>query len=296
MKSKIIRATAASNQIRIFVANTTEMVDKAQNLHKATPVAIAALGRTLTATSIMGLMSKSEKEKLTITINGGGPIGQIVTVGNSEGNVKGYVSNPQVESTSLYPGKLDVGSAVGKNGTITVTKDLGLKEPYVGSNPLVTGEIAEDFAGYFAFSEQQPSGIALGVLVDVDYTIKAAGGYIVQVLPNIDEETVAKLEDRLASLEPITSIIENKSTPEEILDYIFKDLEPTILASYDVDFICDCNEERLEKALISIGEKDLTEIIEQDKQAELMCHFCNKKYNFDEEHLKKLLQEATKKK
>ncbi len=293
MSSKIIRATAASNKLRVFVANTTEMVNKAQDLHQASPVAIAALGRTLTATSIMGLMSKSEKEKLTVTINGGGPLGQIVVVGNYTGNVKGYVTNPNTESTNLYPGKLDVGKAVGKNGNITVIKDLGLKDPYVGSYPISTGEIAEDFAAYFAFSEQQPSGVALGVLVDTDYTIKAAGGYIIQVLPNIDEETLTKLEKKLASLEPITSIIEKKNTPEEILEYILGDLEPTILESYDVDFICDCNEERLEKVLISIGEKELREIIEEDKQAELVCHFCNKKYHFDEEQLRKLLSEIT---
>lgn len=295
MKSRIIRATAASNKIRIFVANTTAMVDKVQELHQATPVAIAALGRTLTATSIMGLMLKSEKEKITVTINGGGPLGPIVVVGNSKGNVKGYVSHPNTESTHLYPGKLDVGSAVGKDGSITVIRDLGLREPYVGSYPIVTGEIAEDFAAYFTFSEQQPSGVALGVLVDIDYTIKAAGGYIVQILPGIDEETVAKLEDKLASLEPITSIVEKKSTPEEILDYILGDMEPTILESYEVDFICDCNEERLEQVLMSIGEKELTEIIEEDKKAELVCHFCNKKYNFNEEDLRKLLNEITNK-
>jgi molecular chaperone Hsp33 len=269
------------------------MIDKVQKLHETSPVAIAALGRTLTATSIMGLMLKSEKEKITITINGGGPLGPIVVVGNSKGNVKGYVSHPDTESTNLYPGKLDVGSAVGKDGSITVVKDLGLKEPYVSSYQLVSGEIAEDFAAYFTFSEQQPSGVALGVLVDVDYTIKAAGGYIVQVLPDIDEDTLTKLEDKLASLEPITSIIQNKTTPEEILDYILGDLEPTILESYDVDFICDCNEERLEQVLMSIGEDDLREITEEDKKAELVCHFCNKKYNFNEEHLRRILNEIT---
>jgi len=295
VKSTVVRATASSNKIRIFVANTTSMINKVQNLHGTSPVAIAALGRTLTATSIMGLMLKSEKEKITVTINGGGPLGPIVVVGNSKGNVKGYVSYPNAESTNLYPGKLDVGSAVGKDGSITVIRDLGLKEPYVGSYPLVSGEIAEDFASYFTFSEQQPSGVALGVLVDVDHTIKAAGGYIVQVLPDIDEETLTKLEDKLASLEPITSIIQNNATPEEMLNYILEGLEPTILESYDVDFICDCNEERLEKVLISIGEKDLREITEEDKKAELVCHFCNKKYNFNEEHLIRLIDEITEK-
>ncbi|QUH20242.1 Hsp33 family molecular chaperone HslO [Alkaliphilus sp. B6464] len=295
MKSTIIRATAASNKIRVFVANTTAMIDKVHRLHETSPVAIAALGRTLTATSIMGLMLKSEKEKITVNINGGGPLGPIVVVGNSKGNVKGYVSHPNTESTNLYPGKLDVGSAVGKDGSITVIKDLGLRDPYVGSYPLVTGEIAEDFAAYFTFSEQQPSGVALGVLIDVDYTIKAAGGYIVQVLPGIDDETLTKLEDKLASLEPITSIIEKKSTPEEMLDYILGEMEPTILESYEVDFICDCNEERLEQVLISIGEKDLREITEEDKKAELVCHFCNKKYQFNEEQLRKLLDEVIQK-
>lgn len=295
MKSRVIRATAASNKIRVFVANTTAMIDKVHKLHETSPVAIAALGRTLTATSIMGLMLKSEKEKITVTINGGGPLGPIVVVGNSKGNVKGYVSHPNTESTNLYPGKLDVGSAVGRDGSITVIKDLGLREPYVGSYPLVTGEIAEDFAAYFTFSEQQPSGVALGVLIDVDYTIKAAGGYIVQVLPGIDDETLTKLEDKLASLEPVTSIIEKKSTPEEMLDYILGEMEPTILESYEVDFVCDCNEERLEQVLISIGEKDLREITEEDKKAELVCHFCNKKYQFNEEQLRKLLDEVIQK-
>ncbi len=295
MKSTIIRATAASNKMRIFVANTTAMVDKVQKLHEASPVAIAALGRTLTATSIMGLMLKSEKEKITVTINGGGPLGSIVVVGNSKGNVKGYVSHPNTESTNLYPGKLDVGSAVGRDGNITVIRDLGLKEPYVGSYPLSTGEIAEDFAAYFAFSEQQPSGVALGVLVDVDYTIKASGGYIVQILPDIDEETLTQLEERLGSLEPITSIIDKIQSPEEILNYILGEFEPTVLETYEVDFICDCNEERLEQVLMSIGEKDLREIVEEDKQAELVCHFCNKKYHFDEESLTRLLDEITNK-
>ncbi|ABW19540.1 Hsp33 family molecular chaperone HslO [Alkaliphilus oremlandii] len=291
MKNTVIRGTAASNQIRVFVANTTEMVAKAQELQMATPVAIAALGRTLTATSMMGLMSKSEKEKITVNINGGGPLGPIVVVGNSKGIVKGYVSHPHVEGSNLYPGKLDVGSAVGTDGTITVVKDLGLKEPYIGTYPLSTGEIAEDFAAYFAFSEQQPSGIALGVLVDVDYTIKAAGGYIIQVLPNIEEETLTKLESKLSTLEPITSIIDRIQDPEEILNHILGEFEPVILETYDVDFVCDCSEERLEQVLISIGEKELTEIIEEDKQAELVCHFCNKKYHFDEEHLNKLRSE-----
>ncbi len=239
MKSKVLRATAASGTIRIFIANTTAMVDKAQSFHNGSAVAIAALGRALTATSIMGLMSKSEKEKTTLTIDGKGPLGQIVAVGDASGNVKGYVSYPDVEGTNLYDGKLDVGSAVGIGGNLTVIKDLGLKEPYIGASPLVTGEIAEDLAAYFTFSEQQPSGVALGVLVDTDYTIKAAGGYIIQVMPDIEEETLTRLEDKLKTIDPITSIIEKGLTLEEILDHILGDMDPKILEYYDVDFIRD---------------------------------------------------------
>lgn len=292
MKSQVMRVSAASNTIRAFIANTSSMVNKAQGYHRASPVAIAALGRSLTATSIMGLMSKSEKEKITITIDGKGPLGQIVTVGDAQGNVKGYLSHPNVESTNLYPGKLDVGRAVGTNGSLTVIRDLGLREPYIGSSPLVTGEIAEDLAAYFTLSEQQASAVALGVLVDTDYSIRAAGGYIIQVMPGIEEEVLAQLEDKLKGLEAISSIIERTPELEEILNHILGDFQPKILQYYDVDFICDCNEERLERALISIGEKDLREIIEEDKGAELVCHFCNKKYYFDEAHLRRLLEEA----
>jgi len=290
MKSKILRATAANNYIRIFVADTTAMVEKARSMHQASPVAIAALGRTLTATSIMGVMLKGDKHKITVKINGGGPLGPIVVVGNAQGNVKGYVANTQVEGTFLYENKLNVGEAVGKNGEIVVIKDIGLKEPYSGTYPLVSGEIAEDFASYFLYSEQQPSAVGLGVLVDVDYTIKAAGGYIIQVLPDIDENLLFILENRIQELESISTLLSREMGAEAILDYIIGDMEYKLLETYEVDFDCDCHEERLENALISIGREALTEIIEEDGGAEMVCHFCNKKYYFDKERLLGLLE------
>lgn len=291
MKNMVIRATAADNTIRGFIANTTNMVEKARKTHEASPVAIAALGRTMTATSMMGLMLKSEKHKLTVKINGGGALGSVVVVGNHHGNVKGYVANPQVISDYIKPGKLDVGRAMGAKGELTVIKDLGLKDPYVGTSPIVSGEIAEDFANYFLNSEQQPSAVALGVLIERDYSIKAAGGFIIQVLPNIEESTLAKLEKKLASLEPITTLMERGMKEEEILNYVLGDMDPKILDRYDVDFVCDCSKIRFERALISIGKVDLQEMMEEDGGAELVCHFCNEKHYFNKEELKKLIDE-----
>ncbi|WP_026477063.1 Hsp33 family molecular chaperone HslO [Alkaliphilus transvaalensis] len=290
MQNKILRVTAADNSIRGFFANTTAMVEKAKELHYTSPVAIAALGRTLTATSMMGLMLKEENHKITVTINGGGPLGSVVVTGNATGNVKGYVNNPQVETTNIREGKLNVGAAVGTKGVITVSKDIGLKEPYVGSYPLSTGEIAEDFASYFTYSEQQPTAVALGILIDTDYTIKASGGYIIQVMPDISEEILTKLETKLQTIEPITTLMERGMTLEEILQHVLGDLGVKILEEYEVDFVCDCHEERLEKALISIGREELKSIIEEDGGAELVCHFCNKKYYFDKDHLARLLE------
>ncbi|AOY76367.1 Hsp33 family molecular chaperone HslO [Clostridium formicaceticum] len=291
MKNCVIRATAANNNIRAFIANTTNMVEKARKIHEASSVAIAALGRTMTATSMMGLMLKSENHQLTVKINGGGELGSIVVVGGSQGNVKGYVANPQIQSSYIKPGKLDVGKAVGVKGDITVIKDLGLKDPYIGTSALVSGEIAEDFASYFLHSEQQPSAVALGVLVERDYTVKAAGGFIIQVLPNIEEEVLEKLEEKLLSLEPITVLMDRGMKEEDILQHVLGGLSPEIVEKYEVDFICDCNKSRFERALISIGKKELTEIIEEDEGAELVCHFCNEKHYFNKEELEKLLEE-----
>lgn len=291
MKNIILRATASNDEIRIFVANTTGMVDEARKIHSTTPVAIAALGRTMTATSIMGLMLKDEGQKVTVKINGNGELGPIVVVSDHKGMVKGYVSNPHVIGSNVKPGKLNVGEAVGKDGNITVVKDLGLKEPYSGTYKLVTGEIAEDFASYFYFSEQQPSAVALGVLVDTDYSVKAAGGFILQVLPNASEETITKLENKISNLESITSLMERGLNEEDILNYVLGDFDVKILEKYEVGLNCDCSVERFERALISIGRKDIEEIIREDKGAELHCHFCNHKYFFDEDHLLGLIND-----
>lgn len=291
MTSRVIRGMATNNSIRVFIANTTTMVEKARRLHGTTAVASAALGRTMTATSMMGLMLKSEKSKITVRINGGGDIGSIVVVGNCHGNVKAYVANPLAENKYRQADKLDVGQAVGKDGYITIIKDLGLKEPYVGTSPLVSGEIAEDFASYFLHSEQEPSAVSLGVLVDRDHSIKAAGGFIIQVLPEADDQVLKQLEKRLINLEPITVLMDRGMEEEDILKYILGDMGAEVLEKYEVDFVCDCNKARLEQALISIGKKDLTEIIEEDGGAEIICHFCNQKYYFSRVDLEKLLNE-----
>lgn len=291
MENYIVRAVAAEKNIRVFVAVTTNLVEKARQIHDTTPVATAALGRTLTVTGMMGIMLKGERDKLSVQFKGDGPIKQILAVSDVEGNVKGYVANPYVELPLRADGKLDVGGAIGK-GKIVVIKDLGLKKPYIGQLDLVSGEIAEDVTSYFAYSEQQPSAVALGVLVDRDATVKAAGGFIIQVLPGADEEIIEKLENKIDSLPPITKIMEMEEDGEKILEMILDGFDFEILDKKEIKLSCDCSVERLEQVLISVGEKDLREIIEEDGQAELTCHFCNKKYHFNKDHLEKLLKEA----
>lgn len=292
MQSYVVRAITADKYIRAFMAITTGMVEEARCTHHTTPVATAALGRTITGAAMMGLMLKGDQDKLSIQIKGDGPLKQILAVTNANGNVKAYVANPYVELPLRQDGKLDVGKAVGKNGKITVIKDLGLKDPYMGQLELVSGEIAEDITAYFAYSEQQPSAVGLGVLVDRDYSVKTAGGFIIQVLPGIPEEVLSKLESRLNQLSSITQMIERKEDGERVLKTILEGFDVEILDKKEVRFICDCSMERMEKALVSIGAKDLQEIIKEDGKAELVCHFCNKKYHFSKEHLKKLYQEA----
>ncbi|MEW9123922.1 MAG: Hsp33 family molecular chaperone HslO [Thermotaleaceae bacterium] len=291
MKDYVIRAVAADRTIRAFVAVSTNLVEKARAIHDTTPVAAAALGRTLTATAILGLMLKDEDSKVSVQIKGDGPVKQILAVANGKGQVKGYISNPYVDLPLRPDGKLDVGSAVGK-GNMVVIKDLGMKEPYVGQSELVSGEIAEDFTAYFAYSEQQPSAVAMGVLIDRDRTIKASGGFILQPLPGAAEETLEKLENRLQSIESITSFIDKDMNPEEILGVLLEGFDFEILEKKEIELLCDCSVERLEQALVSIGERDLKEIIEEDGQAELTCHFCNTKYHFDKAHLERLYREA----
>lgn len=294
MDDYILRATAADGLIRAFAATTKNTVQTARSLHNTTPVASAALGRLLTAGAMMGTMLKGEKDLVTLQIKGDGPIEGLLVTADSKGRVKGYPFNPNVDIPPKSPVKLDVGGAVGK-GYLTVIKDLGLKEPYVGKTELVSGEIAEDLTYYYAKSEQIPTAIALGVLVDTDTSIKAAGGFIIQLMPGATLEVATMLEERITHLKYITELLDRGETPETILDAVLGDMDLEIIDKMPTEFYCDCSRERVEKALISIGEKDLKTILEEDKKAEISCHFCNKVYNFDEADLKKLLDEATSK-
>lgn len=290
MKDYVIRAIAGDGQIRAFVATTRNMVEEARALHETTKVATAAFGRTLTATSMMGLMMKNDGDKLTVIIKGGGPIGTLLTTSNSKGMVKGYVSNPYVEVEDYENGKLNVSVAVGTNGMVKVIKDLGLREPYNGAYPLVSGEIAEDFTHYFALSEQTPSVVALGVLTK-ENEVEHAGGFIVQLMPDAVEENICKLEENVGKLQSITTMLQAGKTPEDILNIVLDGLDPKILDKCEVGFECDCSKERVQGALIAIGKHALSEIIEEDKQAEVGCQFCNRKYQYTEEELLEILKE-----
>lgn len=293
MKDYVIRATAGDGQVRAFVATTRNMVETARDLHKTSKVATAALGRTLTATSMMGLMMKNDGDKITVIIKGGGPIGSILATANSKGIVKGYVDNPNVVVEDYENGKLNVAAAVGSEGTVRVTKDLGLREPYNGSYPMVSGEIAQDLTYYFAVSEQTPSVVALGVLTKEE-EVEYAGGFIVQLMPDATEETISKLESNVDNLDSITNMLKEGKTPEDILNIVLDGLNPQILDKCDVGFECECSKERVEGVLISIGQHQLAEIIEEDKKAEIGCQFCNSKYMFDEDELKAILDKMNK--
>lgn len=290
MKDYVIRATAGDGQIRAFVGNTTNMVETARSLHGTTKVATAALGRTLTATSMMGLMMKNDGDKLTVIIKGGGPIGTILASSNARGTVKGYVTNPDVVVPDYENGKLNVAAAVGTDGVVKVTKDLGLREPYNGAYPLVSGEIAQDLTHYFALSEQTPSVVALGVLTKED-EVEHAGGFIVQLMPDTTEENISKLEANIANLPSITTMLQEGKTQEDILNIVLAGLEPRILDKIDVGFECECSKERVQGALIAIGKHELAQIIEEDKKAELGCQFCNQTYHYSENELIELLNE-----
>ncbi len=292
MKNYIIRALAENKKVRIFTAITTEMVEKARKIHNTTPVSTAALGRTITAASIMGYMLKGDKDKLTLKINGSNEIKSIVAVSDTNGNVKAYISNPNATIAFNSQGKLDVGGAVGKNGKISIIKDLNLKKPYIGQANLISGEIAEDIAAYYMYSEQQPSVVSLGVLVDEYGKVIASGGFIIQPLPDVEEEILIKLENAIKDIPSISTMINEGMTGEEITNTILKDLDVEILEKKEVDFICDCNQEKIERVLISMGEDELTAIIEEDGKAEIVCHFCNHKYHFSKEQLQNLLKKA----
>ena len=290
MTDYVIRAMAGQGEVRAFVATTTNMVEEARKLHETTKVATAAFGRTLTATSMMGLMMKNDGDKLTVIIKGGGPIGTILATSNAKGIVKGYVENPNVEVPDYENGKLNVAAAVGNDGVVRVTKDLGLREPYNGAYPLVSGEIAQDLTHYFALSEQTPSVVALGVLT-TGMKVEHAGGLIVQLMPDATEETISKLEKNVAKLTSITNMMSDGKTPEDILNIVLEGLNPKILDKIEVGFECECSKERVQKVLVAIGKKELASIIEEDKEAEIGCQFCNSKYKYNEEELLEILKD-----
>lgn len=292
MKDYLVRATAAGSQIRAFAVTSTEMVETARQHHNTSPVATAALGRLLTAGAMMGSMMKNDTDILTIQIKCDGPIQGLTVTADSKANVKGYVENPDV---MLPPknGKLDVGGALGL-GILNVIKDMGLKEPYVGQTILVTGEIAEDLTYYYATSEQTPSSVALGVLMNKENTVRQAGGFIIQLLPGAEEATIAALEKTIGELEPVTTMLNKGMTPEDILELILGQFGLEILDKMPIQFTCNCTKSRVEKALISIGGRELQEMIDEGKSIEVNCQFCNKHYEFSVDELKKLYEKAKK--
>lgn len=289
MKDYLIRGIDKLGRLRIFVASTTNLVEEAREMHGTSPTATAALGRSLTAASMMGIMMKNDNDTLTIKINGGGPIGNILIVAKNKGRVKGYVDHPEADVAPKSKGKLDVGSLVGKEGMLTTIMDLGLKEPYVGQANLISGEIAEDLANFYLLSEQQPSAVSLGVLVNRDRTVLASGGYIIQLLPDILDEDITKIENALATVEPVSTLIAKGMTPEEIMYEILKDFDMQVLEKVDLKFECDCSREKIENVIISLGKNEINDIIEEDGQAEVVCQYCNKKYQFNKEDLNKIL-------
>ena len=304
--SKVLIGIDKSKSFRVYLTVTTDMVETARKIHMTTPLATAGMGRVLTAAGIMGVMLKNKEDKLTLIIKGDGPAKQILATADGDGNVKGYIANPDVDLPLTKEGKLDVGGSIGI-GDLTVIKDLGLKEPYMGTIALVNGEIAEDLTAYFFISEQQNTSVALGVKIERDYKVGAAGGMIIQMLPGAEEGSVDAMEEMIGKMPPLTTLIDGVSKRcagksedgivLELMNEIFGEMpeeykvEP--LESREIRWNCDCSEKRLEKALMSIGKTDLTEILEEDGEAELQCQFCLKKYHFDKPHLERILEEMS---
>lgn len=290
MTDYIVRATAADNQIRAFAATTRDVVETAREHHGTSPVATAALGRLLTAGTMMGSMMKNDTDMLTLQIRGDGPLGGITVTADTHGDVKGYVLNPEV---MLPPknGKLDVGGAVGI-GLLNVIKDMGLKEPYVGQTILVTSEIAEDLTYYFANSEQVPSSVGLGVLMEKDNTVRRAGGFIIQLMPFAEEKTIDKLEENLKKVTSVTELLDKGYTPEQLLEELLGNLGLEITDTMPSRFYCNCSKERVEQAVVSIGRKDIQEMIDEGEDIEVKCHFCNTAYTYTIEELKEIIKRS----
>lgn len=291
MTDYIVRATAANAGIRAFAATTRSLVEQARRAHDTSPVVTAALGRLLTGGVMMGAMLKGERDLLTLQISGDGPIRGMTVTADSKGNVKGYANEPQVMLPPSKAGKLDVGGGVGQ-GMLRVIKDMGLKEPYVGQTVLQTGEIAEDLTYYFATSEQVPSSVGLGVLMEKDNTVKQAGGFIVQLMPFTEESVIARLEENISNFSTVTRVLEGGKTPEEMLSLLLSGLDMEIVDTMPAQFYCNCDKKRVEKAVISVGAKEIREMIAENKDIEVKCQFCNSAYTFNIEELKELLKRS----
>ena len=288
---QLVRAMTRDGFVKAVAVTTRDLTERARTIHRTLPVATAALGRTLAAASMMGNALKAEGASLTLQIKGGGPLGTILAVSDTEGNVRGYVQNPQVDLPLRPDGKLDVGTAVGAGGALTVIKDLGMKEPYIGSVGLLGGEIAEDLAAYFVESEQIPTACALGVLVDRDQSVRAAGGYLIQLLPGAAEDTIAKVEGGVLAAGPVTALLERNSSPEALLRTVLSDFEVELLETSPIAYKCYCTRDRVERALISMGMEELEDLLEEQGGCELTCQFCDQIYRFTRADLEALLTE-----
>ncbi len=290
-KDYIVSATAAGARVRAFACTTRNLVEESRRLHNTSPVMSAALGRTLSAAAMMSIMMKGDGDRLTIQIKSDGPSGGLTVCADSHGNVKGYTPVPDVILPAKSNGHLNVSGAIG-NGDLMVVKDLGLKEPYVGRIALQTGEIAEDMTYYFAASEQTPSSVGLGVLMNKDNTVRCSGGFIVQLMPDADDDIISILEQNLKSLRSVTEMLDAGMSPEDMLSEVLKGMDLTVNETFDTSYRCDCSREKVEKVLVSLGEKELVSMIKENKEAEIHCDFCEKDYIFDPDELKEILKES----
>lgn len=290
-KDYIVRGTAADTQIRAFACTTRGMAEKARQLHNTSPVVTAALGRLLSAGAMMGVMLKGEQDSLTLQVKGDGPMQGLIVTADSRGMVKGYPEVADVILPANALGKLDVGGAVGR-GTLSVIRDMGLKEPYVGQTLLQTGEIAEDLTYYFAASEQVPSSVGLGVLMNRDNTVKQAGGFILQLMPFAGENVIGRLEENLSRTQPVTAMLDEGRTPEQILELLLEGLDPVVTDTVETAFSCNCSKNKIEKVLISLGRQEIQDMIEEGQEVEVSCHFCNTQYRFSVEELKELYRRS----
>ncbi len=285
--SELVRMISADGTLTVIAAETTDIVKKTKRIHRTSPIATVALGRLITAASMMGAVLKGKDDSITLRLNGGGPAGSLIAVSDSSGNVRGYVSNPAVEDMFNDKGRLDIAGAVGKEGTLTVMKDLGLKEPYIGQIPILSGEIAEDITSYFAISEQLPSVCALGVALKPSSAVNVAGGFIIQLLPTAMDDTIDKVEECIKGLEPITQMLANGMTPEEICRHVLSKFELEVLDNSTPEYKCNCSKERVSKALLTLGKDELLDMA-NDPETEVSCHFCEKKYKFTSDEIKEL--------